>query len=95
MPQETPEVIDETTQGTGFDNLASVVAFNNDTTSFEAVVSVLTRHCNQNSQQAESTAQTIHNNGSARVFEGSLLKCLQISNAFENIGVQTQLEISG
>ncbi len=87
-PEENPEIIVESNVTLP----AKVILFNDDWHTFDEVILQLMKAINCDSQQAESIAWSVHNNGKAIVFEGELLECLKVSSILEEIALHTQIE---
>ena len=89
--EQTPEI--DNTVGSDIGTGGGVVAFNNDTNTFDEVIRVLVKATGCSTAQANNLAIEIDKQGKARVFEGSYSKCIQVSSIIESIGIQTQVEI--
>jgi ATP-dependent Clp protease adapter protein ClpS len=69
-----------------------VKAFNNNTTSYEAVVRVLMQDCGYDHPTADGYTRKIHHEGQCTVFWGNEQGCKRICGALEGIGVKAEME---
>jgi ATP-dependent Clp protease adaptor protein ClpS len=72
---------------------AKVILFNDDVHTFDEVIAQLIKATLCSSQKAESLAWEVHNNGRAVVFDGELVRCMEVSSILEEIHLMTQVEV--
>lgn len=68
-----------------------VVIFNNDTTSFEAVVQVLMAATRCTQEEAEIETWEAHTYGKAPVHFASQQECEEVATVIQRIGVKTEV----
>lgn len=72
---------------------AKVILFNDEVHTFDEVIVQIMRATGCNLTKAESLTWEVHNSGKAVVYQGELVKCMQISSVLEEIGLLTQIEV--
>lgn len=70
----------------------SIIAFNNDVTSFQSVVSVLCLSVPMSFSEAVQAATDIHTKGEAAVYIGAYSHCVTISEHLQAIGVKSEIQ---
>jgi ATP-dependent Clp protease adapter protein ClpS len=89
-PLERPDTEDEVlTQ-----DPARVILFNDEIHTFDEVITQLIKATHCTGGRAEALAMEVHTNGKAMVFEGELVRCMEVSGILEEIKLMTQIEVS-
>jgi ATP-dependent Clp protease adaptor protein ClpS len=71
---------------------AKVILFNDEVHTFDEVISQIIKATGCDLAKAEALTWEVHNTGKAMVFEGEMLKCIQVSGVLEEIELMTQIE---
>jgi len=77
----------------GLQEPGKVILFNDETHSFEEVITQLIKALRCSQSKAESFAWEAHSNGKAAVFVGDLPRCIEVSGILEEIQLMTQIEV--
>lgn len=72
---------------------AKVVLFNDEIHTFDEVIVQIMRATGCNLTKAEVLTWEVHNNGKAVVYQGEVVKCMQVSSVLEEIELLTQIEV--
>jgi len=89
----TPETQQDEDQDVSLEKPAKVILFNDEIHTFEEVISQIIKATGCERQHAESLTWEVHNSGKANVFEGEMVKCIQVSGVLEEIELMTQIEL--
>ena len=73
-------------------NTNKITVYNNEMTLFQSVFMVLKTSVPLTDDQAFELTKTIHNQGSAVVYEGNMDHCIKISQALKDIEVRYQID---
>jgi len=72
---------------------AKVILFNDEVHTFDEVIMQIMRATGCNLTKAEALTWEVHNTGKSIVYQGELLKCMQVSSMLEEIELMTQIEV--
>ena len=72
---------------------AKVILFNDNTHTFEEVITQLCKATGCSPAEAEGKANEVHTRGKAIVYEGEVTDCLRVSGVLEEIALHTQVEM--
>lgn len=72
---------------------AKVILFNDEVHTFDEVIVQIMRATGYNLTKAETLTWEVHNAGKAIVYQGELVKCMQVSCVLEEIELLTQIEV--
>lgn len=72
---------------------AKVILFNDEVHTFDEVIVQIMRATGCNLTKAEILTWEVHNAGKAVIFQGELVKCMQVSGVLEEIELLTQTEV--
>ena len=93
MNYETEELVAEVIEESIITNIpAKVILFNDETHSFDDVITQLLKAIKCTLDQAEAITWEVHSRGKACVFEGDMPECLKVSSILEEIDLGTQIE---
>jgi ATP-dependent Clp protease adapter protein ClpS len=92
-PLSTPEIETDVTDGTATDNPSKVILFNDNTHTFEDVITQLQKAIGCSRDKGEALAWEVHTRGRACVYVGEMDECLRISGVLEEIALHTQIEM--
>lgn len=93
MPQIAPEEIEQHDQDVELQKPAKVILFNDEVHTFDEVINQIIKATGCNTERAEQLTWEVHNTGKALVFEGEMVKCIQVSAVLEEIDLMTQIEV--
>ena len=88
-----PQEIEQHDQDVDLQQPAKVILFNDEIHTFEEVINQIIRATACDTQRAEQLTWEVHNTGKALVFEGEMVKCIQVSGVLEEIDLMTQIEV--
>jgi ATP-dependent Clp protease adaptor protein ClpS len=71
---------------------AKVILFNDEVHTFDEVITQIIKATRCDLAKAEVLTWEVHNTGKAVVYEGEMLKCIQVSGVLEEIELMTQIE---
>ncbi|HZY10300.1 MAG TPA: ATP-dependent Clp protease adaptor ClpS [Bacteroidota bacterium] len=72
---------------------ARVILFNDEVHTFDEVIGQIIKATGYDLAKAESLTWEVHNCGKAMVYEGEMVKCVQVSSVLEEIELMTQIEV--
>ena len=87
----TPDTLDKVNDPKLGHHNHAVMAFNNDQTSFNAVLGVFVISCGYTEEVAKKFAFEIHNNGTSLCYWNTREKCKTVIADFGKIGVRADL----
>ena len=95
LPVEEPlqEVIHEEGLDTAVQHPAKVILFNDEEHTFDEVIGQLIKALRCDLPKAEALTWEVHHTGKAMVYEGEMVRCVQISSVLEEIELLTQIEV--
>jgi ATP-dependent Clp protease adapter protein ClpS len=73
---------------------ARVILFNDEVHTFEEVIGQIIKAIRCSRTKAEALTWEVHNSGKAMVFEGEMVRCVEVSGILEEIQLMTQIEVS-
>ena len=85
---ELSEAIDEAVAAPG-----RVILFNDEVHTFEEVITQIIKATGCDTAKAEALTWEVHHTGKAMVFEGAIVRCVQVSAVLEEIELMTQIEV--
>jgi ATP-dependent Clp protease adapter protein ClpS len=88
---EKPDTADEVNDPKLGNHKHAVMAFNDDKTSFKAVMGVFIVSCGYTEEVAEKFTWEIHNHGSSLCYWNSRERCKEVIADFNKIGVKAEL----
>ena len=71
---------------------AKVILFNDETHTFDDVITQIIKATSCTVERAESLTWEVHNKGKSCVYDGDLPDCLRVSSILEEIALHTQVE---
>ncbi|MBA2421835.1 MAG: ATP-dependent Clp protease adaptor ClpS [Chitinophagales bacterium] len=92
MSTETLEILKPSDTDTTGE--ARVILFNDEWHSFDEVIFQLIRAIHCSHKVAEQMANTVHNSGKCKVYEGAVEECLSVSAVLEEIDLKTSIDFS-
>jgi ATP-dependent Clp protease adaptor protein ClpS len=92
MALDSPDVQIDVTDGTDVAHPYTVILFNDNTHTFDEVITQLIKAVGCSSDRAEAFAWEVHTRGKASVYSGEMTECLRVSHVLEEIGLHTQIE---
>ncbi len=93
MSQASPDLELDVTSGTGIDEPARVILFNDNVHTFDEVITQIIKATGCPSSKAEAFAWEVHTQGKATVYSGEMPDCLRVSGILEEIALHTQIEL--
>ena len=72
---------------------AKVLLFNDEVHTFEEVTSQIIKATGCDSTTAEALTWEVHSTGKAVVYQGEMVRCMQVSAVLEEIELMTQIEV--
>lgn len=78
---------------TGIKEPAKVILFNDEMHTFDEVIGQIMRATGCSLTKAEALTWEVHNDGKALVFQGEIVKCVEVSGVLEEIELTTQIEV--
>ena len=90
-PPEVEE-LEEEDDGTGSDDPWFVVLFNDEVHTFEEVIGQLVKATGCSRGKAEALAWTVHNEGTATVYEGTFEECFEVQSVLKEIQLVTEIQ---
>ena len=72
---------------------AKVVLFNDEVHTFDEVIGQIIKATGCDTAKAEALTWEVHNTGKAMVFQGEMVKCVQVSGVLEEIDLMTHIEV--
>ena len=93
VPHTAPEEIEQQDQDVALQQPAKVILYNDEVHTFEEVIGQIIKATGCGVQRAEELTWEVHNTGKANVFEGEMVKCIQVSGVLEEIELMTQIEV--
>ena len=90
--QSDVDILDEIDNGSGTDNPAKVVLFNDANHGIKEVIEQIKKATGFGHDKAEAITMEAHTKGRAIVIDGAVDKCLKVSGVLQEIGLQTQIE---
>ncbi len=87
----TPDIVDDI--GTGTDNPARVILFNDEVHTFDEVIGQIIKATGCARSKAEALTMEVHSKGKAAVWEGTMERCIQVTGVLEEIQLHTQIEL--
>lgn len=91
--QTAPEQLEQHDEDTELQEPAKVILFNDEVHTFDEVITQIIKATGCDSPRAEQLTWEVHNTGKANVFEGEMVKCIQVSGVLEEIELMTQIEV--
>ncbi len=91
--QTAPEQLEQHDEDTELQEPAKVILFNDEVHTFDEVITQIIKATGCASPRAEQLTWEVHNTGKANVFEGEMVKCIQVSGVLEEIDLMTQIEV--
>jgi len=88
---DKPDFDQDTDNDTKIGLESKVLLFNDDWHSFEEVINQLLKATGCTYEQARDHTFEVHVKGQSVVFNGPMLKCLQVSSVLEEISLLTQI----
>jgi ATP-dependent Clp protease adapter protein ClpS len=73
---------------------ARVILFNDEVHTFEEVIGQIIKAIRCTRAKAEALTWEVHTNGKTMVFEGEMIRCVEVSGILEEIQLMTQIEVS-
>ena len=86
------DVLDEVDNGSGTEDPAKVILFNDENHSFEDVIVQVDKATGFGRDKSEAITMEAHVKGRAIVIDGPMQICLHVSRVLEEIGLGTQIE---
>lgn len=77
----------------GIQSPAKVILFNDEVHTFDEVIEQIMKATGCSYTKAEALTWEVHSNGKAVVYEGEMMKCVQVSGVLEEIQLMTQIEV--
>ena len=95
MPETAPIYEPEQDQDTDVlaQQPAKVILFNDEEHTFDEVIGQIIKATGCDLSRAEELTWEVHNAGKAVVYEGEMVKCMQVSGVLEEIELMTQIEV--
>jgi len=93
LSHAAPETEEEQDQDVALEKPAKVILFNDEVHTFEEVINQIIKATGCDSQTAEALTWEVHSAGKANVFEGEMVRCIQVSGILEEIDLMTQIEV--
>ncbi len=93
MTEILPDIQQEVTDGTGVEEPAKVILFNDNVHSFDEVILQLMKATGCSRTRAESYAWEVHTRGKACVYTGEMEECIRVSTVLEEIALHTHIEL--
>ena len=72
---------------------AKVILFNDEVHTFDEVIGQIIKATGCDTTRAEALTWEVHNAGKAVVYEGDMVKCMQVTGVLEEIELMTQIEV--
>ena len=95
MANTNPQI--EQQELTGIDEAiqepAKVILFNDEVHTFDEVIVQIMCATGCNLTKAETLTLQVHHEGKAIVYQGEIVKCMQVSGVLEEIELLTQIEV--
>lgn len=70
-----------------------VILFNDEVHTFDEVIGQIIKATGYDLAKAEALTWEVHNYGKAMVYEGEMVKCVEVSGVLEEIELMTQIEV--
>jgi len=88
IEQEKEQIVDTEVQ-----TPARVILFNDEVHTFDEVIWQIIKATRCDFPTAESLTWEVHSTGKAGVFEGEMVKCVEVSSILEEIELMTHIEM--
>ncbi len=85
------DIDDDTTTHTG--EPARAILFNDEIHTFDEVIAQIKKATGCDQAKAEALTWEVHQKGKSCVWEGTMERCLQVTNILEEIRLHTQIEL--
>lgn len=72
---------------------ARVILFNDELHTFDEVIGQIIKATGCDVKKAETLTWEVHTSGKANVYEGEMVRCMQVSGVLEEIDLMTQIEV--
>ncbi len=93
VSQTAPETLEQQDEDVELEQPAKVILFNDEVHTFDEVITQIIKATGCDSARAEKLTWEVHNSGKANVFEGEMVRCIQVSGVLEEIDLMTQIEV--